>query len=171
MINEWVKGLVERAIESQRTTSDTCPCCERPYVIYRRRFPSATASLLIEFYGKVGSGPGHLPSLLNRRSTENFTAARLWGLIEPAEVPSKNGASPHKSGWWQITTRGIQFINGQIRVPPVVLHGYDQAILDSGEVVKIPTVYKYLPHKKLGRKVSIIQVLQSPGFDYEELMS
>ncbi|MCH7799047.1 MAG: hypothetical protein IID28_11485 [Planctomycetes bacterium] len=70
---------------------------------------------LATLFAKAGRSPVHLKELgLDYSSRCNFQKLRYWGLVEMYFDPSTR---TRKSGWWQITEDGADFLKGFIEVP------------------------------------------------------
>jgi len=92
-----------------------CPCCGQLVKIYRRKLYGQMAYQLILLY-KMGGGFHHIKKLGNPAAGGgDFAKLRYWGLV--VEKPNPNDPSKRTSGYWCITLKGIQFVEGNINLP------------------------------------------------------
>lgn len=128
-----------------------CPCCGQLVKVYRRKLYSAMAyALLLIHRSREGKEDPwvHVPTLLNGHGTVarggDFAKLVHWDLLE---------AHAKANGFYQMTDKGVQFIECRIAVP-VAVYIYNGARLDwdSSEMITVVDA--------LGEK-----------FNYEELMS
>ena len=118
-----------------------CPCCNQNVKLYERKIDGRCAKSLIELYQFDDQRPdyyhvGDLPTYY--KGGGDFAKLRFWGLIE--EKPKDPDDSTRRtSGFWRITDRGRDFVEGRITVPRTVMiynrkfYGYE----DEKDVVSI----------------------------------
>lgn len=127
-----------------------CPVCTQLAKVYRRKINSGMARSLIEMY-RVG-GPAldwvHVPTQIGARSREEGKLA-YWGLVEEEHQERDDGG---RAGYWRVTTKGVQFVSAQIKVP------------------KYARVYDGRCLSLTGDEVTIREALGSK-FNYDELMA
>ncbi len=144
----------EAATQKQGTH---CPCCDRFIKVYRRALSSSMAQWLIYMYKR--SALAKIPLWLHVEkdfhgistpSRGDYAKLRYWGLIEA--MPEVGGSRGRTNGYWRITKKGEEFVEGRITVPARI-HLLDNRVVGwSPKTVTIQDV--------LGKK-----------FDYNELMA
>lgn len=91
----------------------------------------------------------HVPSLDHSGAVNELNKARYWGLLE--ESPQRR-ADGGRAGWWKLTPKGVDFIEGRITLPKY-------AVVYDGKLLELE-----------GDQVGIAQAL-SKKFNYAELMA
>jgi hypothetical protein len=132
-----------------------CPCCGRYAKVYRRKLTSAMARDLIYFYRHSVENPGwfHALTVLNdfRVQRSDYDKLVHWGFLEKKGEAKEDG-NP-SSGYFRITQRGCDFVEGRLRVPS-----------------HIQVFHKEFYGYAVGGTVSIREALEN-HFNYDELMS
>lgn len=139
---EWKKGT-------------NCPCCGQRVQLYDYKLYSTSASALVRLF-KLGQGYHHVSKYAEAGNgyprAPHFAELRFWDLI--ADMPkSDNDTKKKSSGFWRITSKGIQFVLKEIEVPSRIL------------------VYnnKFQGYSEKSTSINIKQAFDNE-FDYEELM-
>ena len=86
-----------------------CPHCQASMLDHQQ---SLTGVLVrgLRILAAAGGGPLKITNKISEYSVlGNFQKLRYWGLVEQADDPGQ--------GVWKITTRGLNFVNGIIRLP------------------------------------------------------
>ena len=142
----------------------SCPCCNGLVKVYKRKLNTGMALFLISLYkiqfGKVHLGSSevitevHAKDVLKGLNTHtkslDYSVLKHFGLID--SVKGENSEGKKSSGFWTLTTSGIQFVLGSYLAPAYVEIYNNKRLNDSDERVGI--------EEALGR-----------NFDYEELMN
>ena len=153
-LKEAKAWLTARLDKGQR-----CCCCGQLAKFYYRRFYSSLAVALIYFYRNFDHSKFHhkndllakaKPWLAGVLGGGDFSKCSLWGLIE--EKPKDINKDTRTSGYWRITSKGIQFVEGTIRIPAKV------KIFDS-------RVFGF------SEETLCIKEALKKGYSYEELMT
>jgi hypothetical protein len=110
-------GQAKMALRTKLTEGATCPCCQQHAQMYSRPITSAMAAALILLYRHQLSNPGmtwfHAENFFKDRKNipasirGDFSKLRFWGLIQ---------ADDDSEGYYRVTTKGIDFIKGEIKV-------------------------------------------------------
>ncbi len=97
-----------------------CPCCSQLVKKYKRKLNSGMAYGLIEVY-KFNKENGfdwiHINELLQRKiamAQLEVPKLKYWGLIEHKEF--SDNPDTKSSGYWRITLKGREFVEGRISV-------------------------------------------------------
>lgn len=142
-----------------------CPCCKQYVKIYKRALGSQMARWLIWLVRTWDHK--FQPRMLKRVDNEAWIDIRLspvrggdyakllhWGLVQhKIDVLEKNGGRDKRdSGLWRPTFKGIDFVNGKVKMPS--------------------HVYLY-DNMKIGEESALITIEQALGkrHSYKELMS
>lgn len=105
-----------------------CPTCGRHAQVYRRTVTRTMAVQLHKAAMKTKSGEYiHTSELVIGTSTGDFPKLKYWKLIAPRPHQQEDG-SKKDSGWWTVTERGRQFIDGLIMVRNNI-HIYNDTIV------------------------------------------
>lgn len=123
-----------------------CPLCQQHSKMYRRKINSGMARSLIHMYRSAGTSWIHV-RLIGAKSREEGKLA-YWGLVEEQKGAGLHGG---RAGYWRVTRKGEDFLNGHLKVP------------------KYAKVYNGQVYGFEGDDVSIKDALGTK-FDYEELM-
>ena len=93
----------------------SCPCCGQFVKKYARKLTTSMAVGLISLYRQSAKGAVavHIKKIEMLNGGE-FAQLRRWGLIR--EVKNED-TSKRTSGLWLITSKGIDFVEGNIQVP------------------------------------------------------
>lgn len=127
-----------------------CPVCTQFTKVYKRRITTSMARDLILIYRIAGDGKWfHMPTLVQHEGGD-VTKLRYWGLIEEEQGHHREDGSP-RTGYWRITTQGIDFAQGNIAVAKYA-HVFDGRCL------------------KLSSGPVGIRACLGARFDYNELM-
>jgi len=148
-----------RALLAEIREGTVCPCCERIAKVYKRKLNSSMARTMITFYRHSRKKPGWFHVLREfvfekagpRYVCGDYSKLIYWGLIEERGDQQEDG-NPH-SGYFRITQRGVDFVEGRVRIARFVFL-YNDRQVDVGEDPGDTDV-----HEALGDK-----------FDYNELM-
>ena len=131
-----------------------CPCCTQLVKLYSRKLYSVMAVMLIKLYKYDKQHPSeyvHVSELMWKGQTANydFSKLRYWGLI--AEKTKDADANKRTSGYWAITDKGRDFVEGRRSISKYV------QLFDS---------------KKFGYTGEQVTIKDALGddFDYRELM-
>lgn len=143
----------------------SCPCCGQFVKVYKRRLNTALAHALLLISKRQPRSEEevwfHVPTFLSSQTSTSTIRggdwAKLvyWGLIESMPADRKDGSN--RSGYYRITTKGIQFAADKITLPKYA-YVYNQTLLgfsDGDTYPKESTTIK----EALGAK-----------FNYAELM-
>lgn len=106
---------------NNETHTHTCPHCGASMSKYWHRLSKGLVITLIEFKQAVlqkRENKIHVPKdvSLTKNQYNNFQKLRYHALVAKARTAS--GA--HESGFWVLTRRGNQFLNGEIAIPEKV---------------------------------------------------
>lgn len=109
-----------------------CPCCKRFGKYNGFTITQKNAQALVWIYKNGGvddwaNTAKNAPREFMQAKT--FTNMRYWGLIEPHPNDKKEKKG---SGYWRITQKGINYINGQMRLPKKVFI-YNRKLVGYGE--------------------------------------
>lgn len=135
-----------------------CPACGQHVQLYDYKLFATSAYALILLYrlGKNSSDKyfhisEYAESNQSKARAPHFAELRFWGLIEKAP---NNDPAKKSSGYWAITDKGKQFVEGELQVQSRIL------------------VYnnKFQGYSKKSELITIKQALNN-RFDYSELMS
>ena len=164
-MNEEITLAEAKKILADNLTKGTkCPCCNRHTQMYSRKITSSMAYGLIIIHkyrerteDEYKDYYTNIESLFN--ATKNIPASirgdipklRFWNLIEP-QTESAGDGNPN-SGFYRITTAGIDFVNRKSTVESKILVYNNQ-------------MYGFAKDSK---KINIVEALGSK-FNYNELM-
>ncbi len=102
-----------------------CPCCGQHVQLYRYSMFATSARALIALY-KLDQNSGRIyfhvrdfaeQGSENRRAP-HFTELRFWGLVEPM---ANTDTDKKASGYWRITDKGRDFVEGNVYVRSHIL--------------------------------------------------
>lgn len=94
-----------------------CPCCTQLAKVYRRKIHSTMARELIRMAQMGGLYERrfiHVVTLAKQHSPD-LVKCRYWGLIERDDAKREDGSD--RTGWWRLTTAGLEFVSGDATVP------------------------------------------------------
>lgn len=101
---EWLRAKLSGGVE--------CPLCGQHAEEYQRKITASMVAtmgrMLLAIRRKLPTSGWtyvHLADI--KQTSRDTTTLQYWGLI--AEHPMKRG-------WWTVTDRGVQFLDGQVRV-------------------------------------------------------
>jgi hypothetical protein len=155
MKDEQTLGEARQHLRDHWEEGTPCPCCRQLVKQYKRKLNSAMAyGLILVSRAKADDGWVHIERYfksLNIPSSirGDMSKLKFWGLLEAKEGEREDGST--RLGFYRITDKGRQFVNGQISVQERVklfnqkFYGFD------------------------GDEITIKQALGSK-FDYNELM-
>jgi hypothetical protein len=146
-----LRDMVDKTLQPGRPPMD-CPICERLVFLVRRKLHTGMALSLIAFYKdwKYGDGsPCDYRVHLHRGASRDHGYLRFWGLAEA--VTAHEGKDLPK-GFYQITPRGVRFIEEEITVPKWVWTYNDKVYVKSEERTDIRTA--------LGDKFDLTELLR-----------
>ena len=100
-----------------------CPCCGQFVKRYRRSIYGTMARMLIAFYRLKHPGFMHVNDVIRLTGLADYRCgdwAKLvyWGLIE--EKSKGKNEDKRTSGYWRITDRGKEFVEGALTVPKYI---------------------------------------------------
>lgn len=103
------------------------------------------------------------PYELTRHEWNNFTRLRFHGLVAKYK---ENGE--HVSGYWLITHRGAQFLNGEIQIPESVMIFRNKVVEHSENYVTITNVMKdeTIPYFEKRGDIEYVSV-EYPGVTFQ----
>ena len=153
-----IRVLLERHAEE----GVICPACERAVKVYKRQISPGTARWLVELVKRAGRERKaiHTGEIIKSMGTEEMTGTDattilpFWKLITsvPSTDPDKS-----ESGYWRPTQKGVQFVEGYIKIPKTAVMYNGKLIELAGRFVDIEaalvsrkTVYDII--ELLGRK-------------------
>lgn len=122
---QWVRVVAQDG-------GDRCPCCTQFVKIYRRKIHASMARDLIYFYRENGREWGHWKTI--RNWSGDLAKLRYWGLTISEPERREDGG---RTGWWQITERGEQFVKNVVHVPKYVLVFNNRVLGFDGEAISI----------------------------------
>ena len=115
-----------------------CPCCQRYAQVYKRRIYDSIARQLIRLY-TLGGDKDYVNAvhliLKGSHSTQDFQKAKYFDLIE--RRPLSEDDLGKTSGWWRLTERGVQFVQGKLAIPHIALVFDDNVLGFEGNPVTI----------------------------------
>jgi len=118
--------------------AEKCPHCGQTVKVYRRRIYAAMVKALASLYRAVDGKPDkyvHVSKIYDKTTCGDFAKLKYWGLID--ELDKVDGAT-RTSGFWRITERGIDFLQGKIRVAKYAfIYNQDLLALDDKETVSV----------------------------------
>lgn len=150
-------GSLEEAKTQLRASFKTkgmkCPCCTQFVKMYNRAITSAMACALIYIHKSGKREFFHVEDYLKEIDCPSsirgdFAKLRFFGLIESIDLTRKDGSD--RSGYYKITQKGIDFVNGTIQVPRAVrifnnaTYGMDEEMIDIHQALKNKFSYKDL---------------------------
>jgi hypothetical protein len=115
--DSWTIATGKKYLMENASRGTSCPCCERPYKIYRRTVNGPMAKFLIQFYNRFGALP---PTVFSKIPKEikpaggDYAKLRFWGLIAPKPGKRKDGST--RTGQWSITEYGRKFVRREISI-------------------------------------------------------
>jgi len=129
----------------------TCPCCTQLAKRYKRKLNSSMAYALVLIYRAFRGERQewlHVPDYLTEVCRTGPTIrggdwAKLvhWGLIEPKSDEIRSDGSK-RVGFYRITQRGRDFVEGRIRVPQHVLIYAERCMGTSEETTSLEEALK-----------------------------
>jgi hypothetical protein len=115
----------------------SCPHCGASMVEYRHGLSKALVEGLVRLH-KQGK-PVNLSVLeLTRNQWDNFQKLRYWDLV--AHYTDKEGI--RKGGVWTITQKGLDFVQGRIRIPRSVWTYRGERVRYEGKEIAIWNVHE-----------------------------
>jgi hypothetical protein len=134
-------GDAQLVLASRLEDGGDCPCCGRFSKIYARPI-NATMSRslcwLVQAFKTCGAWinvPVCGPKFVLR--SKQLSTLQWWRLIEPKPNDNPKVKTVRDSGLWRPTQRGIDFVEGKIRVPRKVLTLFGNVIGYSSDEVSI----------------------------------
>jgi hypothetical protein len=132
----------------------TCSCCGQYVKMYKRRFGSSMAAVLILLVRYNKTEFIHIENWLKEIGKPNLRAdfhkSVFWNLLE--KMDGERADKSKRTGYYKITGRGMAFARGEFTIPESVLILNNQFKGFEGNDI---TVYQALKNK----------------FDYSELMN
>jgi hypothetical protein len=136
-----------------------CPLCEQNVQMYSYALNGETIFRLIKLFKHSKNFPSgrffHVQQEIGITLNIGGGWAKLkwWGLIEQEEKEKDNTIS-RTSGYWRITQKGEDFINGKIRIPKYVrLYNNNQFGFKGEEVTA---------QDCLGQKFNFVELMNTP---------
>lgn len=124
----------EKAVEG----GAKCPCCDQLVKVYKRKFNSGMALVLLHIYqiDKTKADPEKwikitsevLARGINPTNLE-YAKLKYWGFIESR---GDAGEATKSAGFWRITDKGRRFVEGLCSVPKYV-YIYDNQLLKTSD--------------------------------------
>ena len=95
-----------------------CPCCNQLVKLYQRPITGSMVTWLIELYklSKGGNGVYFHITKIGTDGEGDFAKLQYWGLIAEQEKDPSD-TKKRTSGFWTITEKGKNFVEGKITVP------------------------------------------------------
>jgi len=140
---------------AHRSGGTNCPLCGKHVQVYRRKFNSRMALIMMDTFRVFERYPGRYLEIGNycakRHGYISGEHAKLvwWGMLKKQHVASERGAK--SAGLYRMTTLGFDFVHHRVSVPSHVFE-YRSAIL------------------KWEGQINIVDAL-GEGFNYHELMA
>jgi hypothetical protein len=116
--DSWTIAEGKKFLDHNAAKGTLCPCCERPYKIYRRTVNGDMAVFLIRFYKLFGALPPGVYSKIPKEIKPNggdYAKLRFWGLIEPKPNARRKDGST-RSGQWAMTDLGRRFVRREVSI-------------------------------------------------------
>ncbi len=117
----WKNGIslpdARKELEANRRDGIYCPCCGLLVKEYRRSINYSMVMALRTFY-KLGPGLYHHQSVIMKQKGfqgNDYAKLRFWGFLKQKKKDPENG-DKSASGYWQITSEGIEFLFGRAHV-------------------------------------------------------
>jgi hypothetical protein len=129
---------VREQFSANQDSVKRCPCCDKPSGHQRKNFSKGMAISLRHLYRE---GDGWVkPSRDLSHNTSSWAAGlRHWGLIESLVPVSK--ARGKDTGYYRITDKGRQFVEGLITLPSYVILTRQQEVVGfAGEEVSLTAI-------------------------------
>lgn len=139
-----------------------CPCCDQFAKLYRRKLHSGMARALIAIstvQNRVESAAGaggigfwvETPKLGFQNG--DYGRLRWWELLEQRALKYKDEKEEKRdSGRWRVTTKGMQFVKGEIAIPREVFMYNNLVQGFSADTIKID--------EALGKKFNYGELMQ-----------
>lgn len=95
----------------------SCPCCHQFVKLYPRKITSSMSKALIGMFRetKAGGGEKEWADSRNYIAIPDVVKFVHWGILEAQEGQRDDGSK--RVGWYKLTEKGIEFVNGRISVP------------------------------------------------------
>lgn len=132
-----------------------CPACGQRVQLYDYKLYATSAAALVRLY-RLGGEFHHVSKYAEAGDgyprAPHFAELRFWGLIE-AMPKSEDNTKKKSSGFWKITDKGRQFVEGEIQLHSRIL------------------VYnnKFQGYSSKSEPITIRKAFDNE-FDYDELM-
>ena len=116
-----------------------CPCCGKWGKVYRQKLSEAMVKSLLWMASNHGEDWIDMPRQAPRWVIQTYTFATMhwWHLIERMPMTEgvavgEDGVGQEKkfSGYWRVTTKGMQFARGLIQMPKYI-YVYDNKYMDA----------------------------------------
>jgi hypothetical protein len=152
--------LMEEAVKGVQ-----CPHCGQLIKIYKRRLNAALAHALLLISQRLPQREDevwfHVPTFLASQTSSatirggDWAKLVYWELIEPMPAVRTDGSK--RSGYYRITTKGIQFAADKITLPKYA-YVYNQTLYGLSDGIKYP------------KETTTIKEALGTKFNYGELM-
>ena len=123
MSNHKTVEQARAEVMSAANEGTKCPCCGQNVKVYERSITGGMARALIAIYKATPKGAHdwvHVPTLLRRNGIgeKHVAMMRYWGLV--VQKPGERDDGSKATGWWMITSLGVQFVQGLVKLPQKV---------------------------------------------------
>lgn len=135
-----------------------CPCCTQFAKRYRRTITAAMARTMIVLYrldhGQPARRYHHVSIFDISRSRGDFAKVRHWDFAKerPKDVDGEDARAA--SGYWQLSARGVAFVENRLRVPKYVFlrnggavdrsHGHENPLVCIADCLAVEFSYAEL---------------------------
>jgi len=109
----WRARTLEEArgyIRDNKETGVPCPCCGQHVQVYTRKFNLNMGRFLLSLCNKSPQASEWVHYKDCDYASRDYAGVAYWGLAS-----NRKGAK--SAGYWRPTQRGLDFINGRIRIP------------------------------------------------------
>lgn len=151
-----VKGRFVKAIVEGEGLK--CPCCRRWAAIYKTGINKSMIFCLIVIYRALEDRPEKYLHVedhfvdLGIKIKGVHGKLKYWGILE--QKPNKD-TKKKASGYWKLTQKGIDFVQGRISVPKYVYLFDDRALRFSKEEVTFKDRFDSFDYEKTMARFSI----------------
>lgn len=161
--HETVTDARERLWDLSHETGTRCPCCNSHAKIYRRKFNSRMAWILIMVTPPCLKYPGRYLEIGNYLAKKKAMIAgdhgklAWWGMIEKKPPPVHGVPSGGKSeGLYRVTPRGADFARGLLKVQSHCIEYQSNPLTFDGDLINIEwALGKNFNYQELMREAAI----------------